>query len=423
MLLPMSIQGGLVLRAVQTDAEAERVAAINGHMHGQDAGDIVQYWLFHGHPTMPRNDWLFVEDESTREVAATLCLMATTWCYGGKSLPVAELGFVGSHPDYRRRGLQRILSDCFDQLALNRGFTLAAIEGIPGFYGQFGYEYAVPLLGGVTLEYDQIPEIEDARPVLSLRPAAPEDELALCALYDASIAGLDLAAQRSPELWHYQLSVPERYTFYPPIEVIEHEGRVVGYFRWSDDEWTDRLRIVELAVNTGPTASACILRALRFALVKGQLVGKRGIALQLPENHPAVECARYLGAINTGYYGWQMKVLDPVRFMSAIGPIMEERLAASLLSGYTGALVFALHGQQRHLALRFQDGRLVNVNTPDGTEADARMTAKQATQLWLGWRGREALEDWYPDFSTHTSARHLIDVLFPKSQAYIYMPY
>jgi hypothetical protein len=51
------------------------------------------------------------------------------------------------------------------------------------------------------------------------------------------------------------------------------------------------------------------------------------------------------------------------------------------------------------------------------------MSLKQATQLWLGWRGREAMEAWYPDFWTREHARHLLDVLFPKARAYIYMPY
>ena len=423
LVLPISIDGGLVLRAVQTDADVEKVAAISGLVHGQDEEDIVRLWLFRGHPTMSRSDWLFVEDETTGEVAATLCLMATTWSFGGKPLPVAELGFVGTHPDYRRRGLQRILSDAFDQLALSRGYTLAAIEGIPGFYGQFGYEYAVPLLGGVTLEYDQLSEIDHAEHCLSLRPATPEDAHALQMLYDASIVELDVAALRNAELWRYQLTAPERITVYPPIQVIEHDGLLVGYFRWTDDDWTDRLRIVELAVQAGSRVSACIQLALRFAIEKGRQAGKRGIALQLPENHPAVDLARYFGAIDTGYYGWQMKVLDPVCFMRAIGPALEERLAASLLAGYTGALVCVLYGQQKRLALCFQDGRLVDVTASDEKKSDVRMTAKQATQLWLGWRGREALEHWYPDFHTSRPARQLIDVLFPESQAYIYMPY
>jgi predicted N-acetyltransferase YhbS len=421
---PIAIEGGLELRAVQTDEEAEKVAAINGQMHGMEEENIVRHWLLQGHPTMHRGDWLFVADVESGEVAATLCLMATLWKYGGTSLPVAELGFVGTHPDYRRRGLQRVLSDAFDELALSQGYTLAAIEGIPGFYGQFGYEYAVPLLGGVTLGYEQVPEVDQVEQALSARSASPEDAQTLAMLYDASIAGLDVAAMRGVDLWQYQLGMPERFSFYPPVEVIEQEGRIVGYFRWTDDAWTDRLRIVELAVSpAGHTTKACTMLALRFARDRGRLAGKCGIALQLPETHLAVEYARYLGAQSSGYYGWQMKVLDPVRFLRAIGPALEARLGASLLAGYTGVLRFMLYGLRYRLSLRFENGLLAEVLIGDEEEADARMMVKQATQLWLGWRGREALEHWYPDFHTQESARQLIDVLFPKSRAYIYMPY
>lgn len=163
--------------------------------------------------------------------------------------------------------------------------------------------------------------------------------------------------------------------------------------------------------------------ALRFAHDKGRLAGKRGIALQLPETHLAVEYAQYLGAQDSGYYGWQMKVLDPVRFLRAIGPALEVRLGASLQAGYTGVLRFLLYGRKYSLDLRFENGLLAEVSTGDEQGADARMTIKQATQLWLGWRGRNALEHWYPDFHTQEPARQLIDVLFPKSSAYIYMPY
>jgi GNAT superfamily N-acetyltransferase len=429
---PRSVGDGLLLRAVQTDAEAEKVIALNAEIHGPDEGEVVRHWLFHGHPTMSRGDWLFIEDQATGEAAASLSLMPTPWRYDSQPLPVAELGFVGTRAAYRRRGLQRVLSDTFDQLAQSRGFTLAAIEGIPGFYGQFGYDYAVPLLGGVDLEYAQIPaspsagdpDGESDNVGYVTRAATMKDLPALRRLYDASIADLNVAAPRDRELWAYQLSAPEPVTFYPPTTVLERDGRVMGYLRWNDDGWTDRIRIVELGVEDGPGARKRILVALRFVRDRGQSANKRGVTLQLPENHPAVSVGRYLGAIDHGYYGWQMKVLDPISFMRAIGPALEGRLAGSLLAGFSGELVFVLYGYPSRLALRFHEGRLVEVTTADReTEAHARMTLKQATQLWLGWRGREALEKWNPDFSSGATSRQLIDVLFPKAHAYIYMPY
>jgi predicted N-acetyltransferase YhbS len=427
---PRTLEDGFTLRAVRTDADAEKVIDLNAQVHGPDEGEAVRYWLFEGHPKMRREDWLFVEDEEQRQTAATLCLMATTWKYGVQPLPVAELGFVATHPDYRRRGLQRLLSDAFDELALDQGYTLAAIEGIPGFYGQFGYEYAVPLIGGFDLDYDRVPEgaqLKDIGGVYAgdgyrLRRAQPADVPLLQPLYDGMIADLDIAALRDREMWTYQVAAPEDLAFYPPTTVIEHAGQTVGYIRWTDDDWTEQLRILELAVRDGPGVWERISIALRFARDRGMGAGKRGLTLQLPDNHPAVKLARYLSPGEASYYAWQMKVLEVGRFMHAIRSALEARVEGSLLAGYSGVLVFQLY--RSRLVLEFDRGLLVNITTPDQVEnADARMSLKQATQLWLGWRGRQALEGWYPDFSTKDSSRQLLDILFPQAMAYIYLPY
>lgn len=422
--LPVSLDDGLILRAVETDRDMEKVVAINAEIHGAAEGQIVRRWLCEAHPTITRGDWLFVEDPSTGQAVATLSLIPMLWRYGGCRLPVAELGFVSTRPAYRRRGLQRVLSDAFDRLALARGYTLAAIEGIPGFYGQFGYAYAVPLEGGFDLAAGQIPDAaQDAAYVV--RPARLTDVPDLQRLYDASIAALDLAALRDAALWTYQLSVPPTFTFYGHTSVLEVGDKVVGYLRWGDDEWSNQLKVFELAVDDGPGARERVLAALRFAADRAHADDKDGVRLRLPAQHPAVTVARYLGAVDQGHYAWQMRALDPPGFMQAIGPALEERLAASVLAGYSGTLLFDLY--RSRLALRFEAGRLVEVHEPDG-EADhqpqvyARMQRQQAMQLWLGWRGREALEAWYPDFSSQEAAHHLLDVLFPRARAYIYTP-
>jgi hypothetical protein len=258
-----------------------------------------------------------------------------------------------------------------------------------------------------------------------MRTATLADVPDLQRLYDASVAGLDLTAPRDAALWAHQVTVPQETTFYGRTTAIEADGRIVGYLRWNDDDWSDRLRILELAVDEGPGARERILAALRYARDAGRSEGKRGLRLELPQDHPAVTVGRYLGAIDRGHYGWQMKMLDPSGFLKCIAPALELRLRDSTLAGYTGSIVFDLYRSQ--LALRFETGELARVDSlppePARTPADTRMTLKQATQLWLGWRGREALEAWYPDFWSREQVRHVLDVLFPKARAHIYMPY
>ncbi len=419
--IPRDLGDGLTLRVVRSDADADKVVAINAEVHDQEAQDIVRHWFKEGHPTSLREYWFYVDDPARDQAAATLCLIPMTWHYGGHPLPVAELGFVATRPAYRGRGLQRVLSGAFRQLALELGCTLAGIEGIPGFYGQFGYEYAVPLNDNYDLAFEQVPE-GPAPGGYSTRQATLDDVPTLQRLYDADVAALDIAGLRDGALWEFQLSAPPEMTFYATTTVIEREQRVVGYLRWGGDEWSDRLVIAELAVDDGPDARERMLAALRFARQQGLARKESGLRLRMPASHPAVSLALELGAVSQGHYGWQMQVLDPVGFMRAIGPALQERLAGSEFAGYGGSLVFDLY--RSRLALRFEAGKLVEVSAPLGdARANAGLRLKTATQLWLGWRGREALEAWYPDFWSQEAARPLLDTLFPQARAYVYMVY
>jgi GNAT superfamily N-acetyltransferase len=425
--IPRDLGDGLTLRVVQTEADADKVVAINGEVHDQEVRDIVRHWFDKGHPTSLREYWFYVDDLARDQAAATLCLIPMTWHYGGYPLPVAELGFVATRPAYRGRGLQRVLSEAFRQLALELGHTLAGIEGIPGFYGQFGYEYALPLNDNYDLEFGQVPD-EPVPGGYSARRATLDDVPALQRLYDADAYALDIAGLRDVALWEHQLSAPPEITFYATTTVIKRQQRVVGYVRWGGDEWSDRLLVSELAVDDDPDARERILTALRFVRQKGLACQhgltrkKAGLRLRMPASSPAVNLALEFGAVSRGHYGWQMQVLDPVGFMRAIGPALEERLARSPLAGYGGSLVFDLY--RSRLALRFEAGKLAEVSTPlDDVQAHAGLRLKTATQLWLGWRGREALEAWYPDFWSQEAARPLLDVLFPQTRAYVYMVY
>ena len=50
---------------------------------------------------------------------------------------------VGTHPNYRRRGLVREQFEVLHHLSKERGHLMQAIAGIPYCYGRFGYEMTV----------------------------------------------------------------------------------------------------------------------------------------------------------------------------------------------------------------------------------------------------------------------------------------
>jgi predicted N-acetyltransferase YhbS len=415
--IPQRLHEDLVIRACRTEADAERVAALNGEIHGSTEGEAVRRWLLKGHPQIRPEGWLFVEDEETGEAVATLSLMPLTWRCGPVSLPVAELGFVATRPAYRKQGLQRALSAAFDRIALANGYTLAAIEGIPFFYRQFGYEYALPLYDSLfNWPLNQIPRGRSAG--FSFRPAALADVAALADLYREQTASLDITTERSDEMWHYLVQAPEQTLFRMQIYVQERrDGQMVGYLGLGPSGWANRLTVFELSADR----QDAILAALRFAGERARAGGHEAVGLQLPANHPACVLAHYRGIKKERPYGWQMKVLDPVGFLEVIAPVLEKRLASSLLSGTREELIWNLY--QDRVGLRIEDGRVAPFAPKPAAEADVGIPPLVATQLWLGWKSFAALDDWHKDVWAKDEKRLLLEVLFPPTRAHIYVGY
>jgi predicted acetyltransferase len=415
--IPQRLDEELVIRACHTEADIEQVAALNGEIHGSTEGEAVRRWLLKGHPQIRPEGWLLVEDERTGEAVATLSLMPLTWRYGPVSLPVAELGFVATQPAYRRRGLQRALSAAFDRIALANGYTLAAIEGIPFFYRQFGYEYALPLFDSLfNWQLNQIPRGRSAG--FSFRPAEPADVTVLASFYREHTASLDITTERSEEMWRYLVQAPEQTFYRTQIYLQERrDGQVIGYLGLAPSGWANRLTLMELSADQ----QDAILAALRFAGERARAGGHEAVGLQLPANHPACVLSRYQGIKEERPYGWQMKVLDRVRFLEMIAPALEERLASSLLSGIREELVWNLYRDR--IGLRIEGGQVTPFVPRPEAEPDLSIPPLVATQLWLGWKSLAALDDWHKDMWVKDEKRLLLEVLFPPAMAHIYLGY
>ncbi len=423
--IPQDIGNDLVIRACITDGDKEKVAELNGEVHGTVERETVRRWLIEGHPQLDPSGWLFVEDRGSGQAVATLSLMPLTWRFGSVSLPVAELGFVATRPAYRKRGLQRVLSAAFDRIALANGYTLAAIEGIPFFYRQFGYDYALPLFDSrFDLQLDLLPALPSTP--WSFRQARPEDILNLMAFYRQSTANLVITTERSKAMWQYFLSKPDGATFGFRLYMISRNRCDVGYLAVAPSGWVNRLNLLELSLSDVASDSEVrggVEAVLQFACARAHEGNHESVGLQLPPGHPACDWAREKGCRELGVYGWQMKVLDPVGFLQIIGPVLERRLAASAFSGTSGEIGFNLYRLKVGLVLD-SDGVRVRALDPDA-ETHASIPPFAATQLWLGWKSLGALDDWHKDVVAREESRPLLETLFPvlDGKVHIYLGY
>lgn len=414
--LQCSLPDGLTLRTVRDARDVARVASLASVVFGPEVG-LLEEHLLARFPGMEPADQFFVET-ADGEVVSMLCLIPWTWRYGPVSLTVGEMGIVATDPAYRRRGLVRAQVDAFKQRLAQRGCVLSCIQGIPHYYRQFGYDYALPLEGGLTLELRHAPE--DVDHGYRVRAATPDDLDALAALYDQTAAGLPLHAARGHDVWRFLLGPePEGHaTIHRTWVICAGDGQVVGYARLPQFHFGEEL-VVDEASTLSLEAAQTLLSDLRRDAAQG---GQPAIRLHLPVQHDLTRLARALGGHDLGTYAWQIHCPDLVALLQALVPALNERLADSLFHGYTQRVRLGTYRQS--LALQIVAGRIVAVEAMGrDEETDFSLPMQALIPLLLGHQTLDEVRAAYPDTGVHGIWRLFVETLFPKVQAFIYPGY
>ena len=108
--------GGLILRRARRE-DAEAVADFNARVHLSSGGPFEQREPHRGvaaftrdlmsgdHPACDASDFTVVEDTGTGSVVSSACLIGQRFSYEGLEFDAGLPEHVGTHPEYRRRGL------------------------------------------------------------------------------------------------------------------------------------------------------------------------------------------------------------------------------------------------------------------------------------------------------------------------------
>lgn len=371
--LPRYVGDGLLLRWA-TPGDADDVAAFNVAMHSDDP-DQPELWiadwtklLMSGeHPTTSASDFTVVVDEKNdNRVVSSLCLISQTWRYEDVDFPVGRPELVATHSDYRRRGLVREQMDVIHALSASRGERLNAITGIPWYYRQFGYEMTVNLHGRRKLYWSRLSDKEQtSEQQFSWRPPAYEETALLSQLYDIHCAPSLLACVRDDKQWHFEIDQTNDpdYNFTTLRLIEDGRGKVVGYCEYHT--WEPAATIGSLAVLPGNSwRSVCLWLVQRFRQLSDERVARDQPAFpylnfELGEDHPAYDALGTQLEPLDREYSWYIRVPDLAAFLSHIGPVLERRLAASAVAGYTGRLLVDMYTST--LALVWEEGKLVGV--------------------------------------------------------------
>ena len=237
--------------------------------------------------------------------------------------------------------------------------------------------------------------------------------------YDEAAKSLDISTLRDADIWRYLLEhspatelAAERWL------VQDAAGQPLASFSIPFHGFGSGLIISETSRMNSEIAEAVLLHLRGLA----QERGKTHIRLNLPNSNDLVRAALGFNARNDGTYAWQIHLVDVARLLRKLTPVLERRIAASIFAGMTRTICLNLY--QEAFELRFEQGRLRAVNAVGfRNEWGIKIPPLLFAPLLLGYRSREELQHMYPDVSISAPFQHLVDVLFPKLESFLFTIY
>jgi hypothetical protein len=294
------------------------------------------------------------------------------------------------------------------------------IQGIPYYYRQFGYTYALPLEGGWRIDAHILPPVTETQPgpTFAFRQATEDDLPTLSRLYEEAALDLAIHAERDEATWRYSLGAMQATELACEWWLIEDTasgGKPVGYLRLPHSHFGAELAVSEVSRLSLDAAAA----TLRQLLIWAQERNLPGVRLNLSASSSLVQLARGLGAQDLGRYAWQVAIPDAAAFLTAIVPELERRLsAAPAVAGWCGDLPINLY--RSGALLTVGSGRIAVTPAAGSAGGPVNIPPDAFASIVLGYRTVDETLRFFPDLHVDGRLRPLFDVLFPPVAGHLY---
>lgn len=430
--LPLDLGDGLVLRRA-SKADAQALVDFNSHIHAEEGNETeekVADWtrdlMEKPHPTFEVGDFTLVEDTEKGKIVSTLNLISQTWSYGGVTFGVGRPELVGTDPEYRNRGLVRAQFDVIHRWSAARGELMQGITGIPYYYRIFGYEMALDLGGGRVGYPALIPKLKkDKTEPYHVRPAVEDDLLFIQQLYARSLDRYLVSAIWDKELFRYELQGKSDFNVNRRAlsVVATPEGERVAFLAHSAWLWGPTVSVIRYEVREGFSWAEVTPSVVRYLQKLGESYAERdkgefgAFAFWMGTDHPVYHVIDDRLPRTRQPYAWYVRVPDLPGFLEHVRPVLEQKLAASPMEGYTGELKISFY--RNGLRMKFENGRLAEVVAwkpePFGHSGDAGFPGLTFLQLLMGYRSLAELKFAFADcWTNNDEAAALLEALFPK---------
>ncbi|GAC1392701.1 MAG: hypothetical protein NVSMB38_17110 [Ktedonobacteraceae bacterium] len=384
------------------------------------------------HPLMSSGDYGVVEDtrKEGNPIVACTCLWRNHWEYEGIPFDMGQPEIVATDPNYRNKGLIRVLFEMVQARSESEGHMVQAITGIPYFYRQFGYEYALDLGGKRVVYTSRIPKAKEGEAeAYMLRDAMAEDVPTIQNIYSYRRKVGVISANVPDYYWLYELQrVSNENEKFPRVKlIVDTTGKVYGYIFVSARRYKpgNSFDVYTLDVLPEVNVRAILPPILRALQVYGSQVPIRNMAEQVPlseislnlgRTHPVYDAlGNGLAPFYEAPYAWYVRVRDLPVFLKHIAPVLERRLEHSVVSGYTGELKIDLYKGGLHMV--FEHGKLTTTEywrvPAYDSNAGAGFPPLVFLQLLFCHRSLDELRYAFPDVWAEGDTEVVLKALFP----------
>ncbi len=431
---------GLVMRSA-TKADADALANFNGRVHRDEPSGTDAYWIAEWtrdivgkpHPSVSVEDVLIVEDVKNGCIASSTAYLNHTWGYDGIEFSVGQPEIVGTAPEYRNRGLVRRQFDVMHRWAAERDHSIQVVLGIPTYYRQFGYEYALPADGGRRYNVHSLPRWKnDEARKFRLRDAVESDIPFITRLLQESKSRSMVSPVFREDDVRYMTfgRSPRSAVCYETAVLCRVEGDTLGepvgvlmYVMIIEIDEAVILRTEMSHPRYWREALPLLLREFIELADKASNANPdperqiKTIRLDMQSDHPAyIFDDGALGQPPEDQYAWYVRVPDVAGFVRKIAPVLERRIASSVHCGYSGEVV--VRSDRDGFKMTFADGLLSSVEAlgmSNVSRPSVRFPSRSFLPILFGMRSvDETLAAHTDALISSKSDRHLLKTLFPK---------
>ena len=392
--------------------ELQQILELNVNVHGESVRDYFNHIFLH-HPRKEDVLFLYIKDSNTNKIVSSISLMPLVWGFGITTIPVCEMGFVGTLEQYRGKELIVELNKLYERIMAEKGYIISVIRGIPYYYRKLGYEFAIPLDHRIFLSQSKIPS--DDLEFLKIRKAGLNDIDFIENKYNQYYGDFFITNIFDKDCYISKFFNDNYNEFKTSTYIIETGGKSIVYFTFGKSY--DNLGY---DIKTSHITRECGIKILQFMKEIASIENPDRVDLAVREDTDLAECIGELGGTSYDTYGWQVKVPDLKLYLEKIKPILENRIHNSDFQGITQDL--KISNYRTTIILSFNKGQISTIKMekryPKETSCDLKLPGSILFKLILGDRSFKEIKHIMKDAKVKYESREIVDVLFPKENSY-----